>query len=238
MNLLHKKKTSAEAFSTKVGIIHETHLPSATSEIEMRKLLNRFSSNSPYELLELKVSKQKVILRKENKKILSFKLKELAKDNLISQSDCLIMVVKHRLLIVRFLNSLDLEKFRRRVNGFETRKEGDQRMQSNDSPQFAISENPLSERSVEQVCSTQAGEKSPPYKNPDSPRRQKSLSRFHTPERSTGPRSLTPDVYLVKRTTKHRDGRRKSEYSRITVYNVDHDNFDDASSTHSSLPPV
>nr|CDS33366.1 expressed conserved protein [Hymenolepis microstoma] len=235
MNLLNKKKSGSETFSTKVGIIHETHLPSASSEDEMRTMLNRFSSNTPCELLDLMVKKQKVIIRKENKKVLSFKLKELGNGNLISQSDCLIMAVKRRLIIVRFLSSLDLEKFRRRVNDSSGKEECDQRMKSNDSPRFQISENPLSERSVDQVYSAQTGEKSPPYKNPDSPRRHKSLPRFHTPEHSTGPRALSPDVYLVKRTTKHRDGRKKSEYSRITVYNVDQDYFDDASSTNSGL---
>ncbi|VDL18470.1 unnamed protein product [Hymenolepis diminuta] len=232
MNLLHKKKTVPEKFSTRVGIIHETHLPSACSEVEMRKMLNRFASNTPRELLDLTVSSKKVTLRRSNKKILSFKLKDLANDNLVSQSDCLVLVHKHHLIIVRFLSSSDLERFRRQVTGFSIKKECDQNSPSNNLPECTENEEPLREGSVDQACS-QVVEKPPPTKSPDSQRREKSLPRFYNAEYSPRTRCSSPEVYLVKRTTKHIDGLKKSEYSRVTVYSIDQNYFDNASSTSS-----
>ncbi|KAM7541540.1 hypothetical protein Aperf_G00000033807 [Anoplocephala perfoliata] len=244
---------------TEVDVIYRTLLPSPFSEEELRRILEKFPPNPTSDILTLTVSKKAIFLGKpsEKKSIVSFKRKDLMNVNLARESDCLLLARKTKkggqeLLLIRFADSDALMHFRGIFNCQITN--GVRGIESPVLQQHSVQERalmPCEERDDLQTHASPSRSELPgkpvhldkqtvPHKSTgkhSSKHRSESGSRQKISDsRTMKDHCANPDVYIIKRIFCGRNGSKEKEYSRVTVYDIDSDNFDDSSkfSAHSS----
>ncbi|CDS40749.1 expressed conserved protein [Echinococcus multilocularis] len=234
MPSFYKKTPELEA---EVDLVYRTPLPAPYSDEEIRHLLDKITSSTPVDPLTLQVTRKRVIFRKstDTKPTATFNRKDLVNFNQMSESDCIIMARKlkrrkQELLLIRFIEPNGLKRFRNIFNCYATN-----RMPREPSlpPQQSMQEVPAIQRQAtgELELQTPMMSSSGPttlvyVKKQVVPKamRETMQNRSQSEPRVTKSqgkqRFSSPELYVVKRVKCSKDGGRREEYSRVTIYNI------------------
>ncbi|KAL5112235.1 hypothetical protein TcWFU_005902 [Taenia crassiceps] len=230
-----KKTLELEA---EVDLVYRTPLPAPYSDEEVRHLLNKIASNTTVDPLILQVTKKKVIFRKptDKKPTAILNRKDLDKFNQMSESDCIIMArkIKRRkqeLLLIRFVEFNELERFRNLFNCYSANRTPNEsslppqqpaeevstiQCQAADELEMQIPRMPSGRpaipiRAKKQVAPSENLQETVQKRSQSEPRATKNQGKQHL---------SSPELYIVKRIKCSKDGGCRENYSKVTIYDI------------------
>ncbi|VDK31825.1 unnamed protein product [Taenia asiatica] len=230
-----KKTPEMEA---EVDLVYRTSLPAPYSDVEVRHLLDKITSNTTVDPLMLQVTKKKVIFRKstDKKPTAVLNRKDLEKFNQMSESDCIIMARKlkrrkQELLLIRFIEFNELERFRNLFNCYtanQTPKDSSLPPQQPAEEVSAIHCQAAGGLEM-QTPMVSPGRPTTPVRNKKQVEPSKDMRKAMQKRSQSEPRATKnsgkecfsgPELYVVKRVKCSKDGASGEDYSRVTIYDI------------------